>query len=179
MKVAFLVTSAIDIDPNHKLGVQKNIPRAVHSPKERERQTLLTIATLTAEFPNADIFLLEGSNTTLPQLDTWGNFHPYYLKDHNPSLQQTILTHSHKSFCEASLLLDFISNNREKLQQYDIIFKVSGRYIPHFKDQKEFDRNKIYVKKPLVYEWSDSWGYDMVDLRKETNDNKLRQYSTV
>jgi hypothetical protein len=31
----------------------------------------------------------------------------------------------------------------------------------------------------MAYDWNDGWGYQMVDLRLEQRDNKLRQYSTV
>ena len=63
------------------------------------------------------------------------------------------------------------------------MFKMSGRYLldRHFDISlfNEENKNKIFYKKPLEWEWSDTWGYSMVDIRKETGDNKLRQYSSV
>ena len=170
MKIAFVITSVIQVDPSYRLGANKEHPRAVHSTEERLRHTLFTLGTIRASFLDYDIdfYIVEGSNDfefPLEKVKGWKNLHIYSIKDHNPSLQNIITTHPNKSFCEGLLLLDFFTNSKETLSQYDMVFKVSGRYLPFFVNQMDFDPNKIYFKKPLGFEWNDQWGYDLVDLR--------------
>lgn len=181
MKIAFIVTSAIHVNRTNRIGTNLERPRTVHSTEERERHTFFTLGTLFATYPDADIFLVDGSSDyTFPKHKVnWANLHIHHTHTTSPNLQKIISTHPHKSYCEGLLLLEFIESNKQKLLEYDIIFKVSGRYLPYFKDQTTLDPTKIYFKKPLAYEWNEKWNYHLIDLRKETNDNKMRQYSSV
>jgi len=182
MKIAFIVTSAIHVDPSNRLGFNKKLPRTVHSTEERTRHTFFTLGSIFATYPQADVFLIEASNDfefPLEKVPSFKNLRVYYPGKNNPQLQKIITTHSNKSLCEALITKDFINSFKHLLLEYDMIFKISGRYIPYFKDQTLLDPSKIYFKKPLKFEWKDKWGYELVDLRKETNDNLFSQYSSV
>jgi hypothetical protein len=182
MKLAFILTSAIEVDPNKSLGVELERPRSVHSTEERMRQTFLAIGSIYATYPNADVFLLDASkNFRFPKekVKSWSTLKCFYPAEYNPQLQNVITSHPNKSYCEAIMLLDFINNNKEILSQYDLIFKGTGRYVTYFKNEVELDSSKIYFKKPLVFNWDDAWNYHLVDLRSQTQDNTFRQYPSV
>jgi hypothetical protein len=60
---------------------------------------------------------------------------------------------------------------------------MSGRY---FIDRSfdvslfnEYNKDKIFFKRPMKFEWNNSWPYDMVDRRSLQGDNLLYQYSSV
>jgi hypothetical protein len=79
--------------------------------------------------------------------------------------------------------LSFLEKYKEKLSEYDYIFKISGRYFfdssVNFNSCTPKNINKLLFKYPMEFEWSDNWGYSMVDRRQIQNNNKLRQYSSV
>jgi hypothetical protein len=41
------------------------------------------------------------------------------------------------------------------------------------------NKDKMFFKHPLAFDWNDSWGYQMLDRRLIQQDNKLRQYCSV
>jgi hypothetical protein len=43
----------------------------------------------------------------------------------------------------------------------------------------EENKDKMFFKKPLNYEWHDSWRYSFIDRREQQDNNKLHQYCTV
>lgn len=182
MKIAFIVTSAIQVDPNKRLGKELERPRSVHSTEERMRQTFFALGSIYSAYPNADVFLLDASKdfkVPMERIPSFKNLKCVYPSDYDPQLQELITSHPNKSFCEGVMLLDFIYRNKEILLEYDIIFKMTGRYVPYFVDNVQLDPSKIYFKKPLKFEWKDSWEYDMVDLRTQENNNIFSQYSSI
>ena len=182
MKIAFIVTSAIHVDPTNRLGQHKELPRTVHSTEERTRHTFFTLGSIFSTYPEADVFLIEASKDfkfPLEKVPSFRNLRVYHPGKNNPQLQEIITTHPNKSLCEALMTQDFINSFKPSLLEYDIIFKVSGRYIPYFRNQTTLDSSKIYFKKPLNFKWNNDWGYDLVDLRKETNTESFSQYSSV
>lgn len=185
MKKAYIITSAIELNNIHPLTY--NPKRTCFSTADRLQHTIMTITSMD---------LLSDNETTLYLLDMSDNWQEYYhlfsyqknlkfisVKEHLPEIYNTVTTHANKSHCETLLLSTFMRVFREELAQYDYTFKITGRY---FLDStfdtsifNEHNTDKIFYKKPLKFQWNDSWNYDQVDLRKEQKDNTLRQYCSV
>lgn len=189
MRVAFLMGSSIDVNPQFQLKNSIKVPvRIAHTREERLRHTLFGITQILNEFPKAEIFLLEASTDSewvekeLKKQFVYMNsdfIHIISLKDIDPEINNTVITHPHKTYCEMLLFTTFIQAYKEKLSEYDFLFKISGRYQIYFGNEKNLDPTKMYFKSPLVFQWDDKWGYNLVDLRKETGDNNLLQYPSI
>lgn len=185
MKKAFLITSAIDIDNNHPLTYSK--VRTAFDPAERFRQTAFTVASLDlAAREDSTFFLIDISDN----YEGYKNFLSYQtnlvyvsVKQEMPEIYNTVRTHPNKSHCETLLLLTFLLKYKAQLKEFDYFFKVSGRYFidSNFNSSLFNDHNtdKIFFKKPLKFEWVDSWNYQMVDRRADQGDNFLYQYCSV
>lgn len=184
MKKAFLVTSSIDVDNSYPLTYTKT--RTFFSPEERLRQTVMTMTCLDlVSDQDTEIYVLDNSeNTEYRHQFAWGpNIKFISIKEEFPEIHQTLRTHPHKSYCECKMLTTFLRERRQQLEHVDYFIKLSGRY---FTDSRfnisifnENNLDKMFYKKPLKFEWHDSWGYSLIDRRKEQGDNKLRQYCTV
>lgn len=184
MKKAFLVTSSIDVDNNYPLTYTKT--RTFFSPEERLRQTVMTMTCLDlVSDQDTEIYVLDNSeNSEYRHQFAWGpNIKFISIKEEFPEIHQILRTHPHKSYCECKMLTTFLKERRQQLEHVDYFIKLSGRY---FTDSRfnisifnENNLDKMFYKKPLKFEWHDSWGYGLIDLRKEQGDNKLRQYCTV
>jgi hypothetical protein len=185
MKKAFIVTSAIEVDYTKPLTY--SIKRSFFSEEERFRQTISTIACLDmAGDHDTTIYLVDMS-------DNWEKyksllFYQYNLKfvsvkNEFPEIFEEVRSHPNKSRGECLLLSTFMRAYAEELKQYDFMFKLSGRYLLDGSFDigicNEENRNKIFYKKPMIFDWSDDWGYEMVDRRTEQGDQKLRQYCSV
>lgn len=185
MKKAFIVTSSIEVNNNHPLSYSP--VRSYFSNEERFRQTIMTVASLD---------LISDSETVIYILDTSENWAIYKeqlsyqknlkfisVKEEFPEIYDTVTTHSQKSHCECLALSKFIRKYKQELFEFDYIFKMSGRYfLDSSFDTTLFNKynvDRIFYKQPFEWEWKDSWQYDMVDLRKEQENNLLRQYSSV
>lgn len=180
-----MVTSVIDVDNSYPLTYSTT--RSFFSNEERFRQTATTIAVLDhMSDEDTTIFLVDASEKS----EVYKNILSYQpnlvyvdVRQEFPEVYHLIRTHKHKSFCEMVLQITFLEKYKERLAEFDYIFKVSGRYF--FDRSAKFDSctpentDKFLFKKPMQYDWSDNWGYGMVDRRAIQNDNKLRQYSSV
>lgn len=185
MKKALMITSVIDVDNSHPLTYSQ--VRSFFSNQERLRQTISTICMLDHIADNeTTLFLVDASENS----DMYKNILSYQknlvyidVRKEFPEIYQLIKTHKHKSYCEMMLQITFLEKYKETLSQFDYIFKVSGRYF--FDSSVDLlsctneNIDKFLFKKPLQFDWSDNWGYSMVDRRSIQNDNKLRQYSSV
>jgi len=185
MKKAFIITSGIEINNNNPLTYSAS--RSYFSNEERLRQTIATIASVDQATDNeTTIYLVDIS-------DNWQNYQNLFsyqtnlkyisVKHEFPEIFIEVTTHPQKSRCECLILTTFMRKYEQDLKQYDFLFKFSGRYLlDRSFDISLFDNsnnNKLFYKKPLKWEWNDSWGYSMVDLRKQQDDNYLNQYSSV
>jgi len=185
MKKAFIITSSIETSNDHPLTYSKS--RSHFSNEDRLRQTVATVASIDqASDDDTTIYLVDSSNNWQAYKNTFSyqkNLKYISVEDEFPEIINDVRTHPQKSRCECLILSSFMSKYKEELSQYDFMFKMSGRYLL----DRSFDislfneenKNKIFYKKPLEWEWSDTWGYGMVDLRNTQGDNKLRQYSSV
>lgn len=185
MKKALMVTSVIDIDNSHPLTYSQT--RSFFSNEERFRQTISTICMLDhIGDENTTIFLVDASENS----EVYKNILSYQqnlvyvdVRKEFPGVYDLIKTHRHKSYCEMILQLTFLTAYKDQLAEYDYIFKVSGRYFfdksVNLNSCTPENIDKFLFKKPMQFDWSDNWGYSMVDRRAVQNDNKLRQYSSV
>lgn len=156
------------------------------SAEERFRQTIFTVNSLTNSLPDADIAIVDSSD----DYRKYSNLFQVYfknvkfipLKELSGEVCEIVNTHTHKSHCESLLLQTYFKQFKNEIKKYDFVFKTSGRYFHfNFNDKllTQENKNKIFFKKPIEYNWKDEWGYQFVDLRKAENNNLLRQYSTV
>ena len=185
MKKAFIVTSAIDIDNSFPLTYSNT--RSAFTNEERLRHTVFTLASLDARTDNETTLFLVDISDNYSQyrslLSYQRNLVYVSVKEEFPEVYKIAKSHPNKSYCETLILLAFINKYKAVMEQFDYIFKISGRY---FIDRSfdvslfnEYNKDKIFFKRPMKFEWNNSWPYDMVDQRSLQGDNLLYQYSSV
>jgi hypothetical protein len=159
--------------------------RTVFSSDERFRHTIFTVNSIHNAFPGAKIVLVDSSEDykeyeTLMKYFLNVQFIP--LKELSYEAFETVNTHPNKSLCESLLLNTYFRQYKKELKEYDYIIKGCGRYFHfNFNDSlfTEENKDKMFFKKPLNYEWNDSWGYSFIDRREQQKNNRLHQYCTV
>lgn len=159
--------------------------RSKFNAEERFRQTLFTINSLQNSLPEAKIVVVDSSDD-VAEYESILSYHKsvefIHLKKISKDVHEIVNTHVHKTFCECLMLNAFYDYYNHELSKYDYIIKATGRYFYYNLNDNMFNienKNKIFFKKPLSFNWSDSWGYSFVDRRAEQNDNNLYQYSTI
>lgn len=185
MKTAFIITSTINCDNQFPLTYSP--VRTFFDAEERFRQTLYTINSIDQATDAKDtvIYLLDSS-------PNWGEYLHRVLFQKNlrfisvafdfPQEYEVIKSHPNKTRCESLMMSCFLNKHAKELEEFDYVFKISGRYFIN----SSFDiniinnnENKIFYKKHLEHDWQEHWGYNMVDRRALQGDNKLRQYCSV
>jgi len=184
MKKAFIITSAIEVDNNFPLTYSDK--RSFFSNEERLRQTIMSIAFVDRLRDDITIYLLDTSRD-------WSKFRDLFryqrnlkfvsVADEFPDIHEKVTTHPNKSYCECLMMSHFLRKYKSEFDQYDFVFKLSGRY---FLDSsfdigicRQENADKIFYKRPLEFEWRDEWNYRLVDRRKEQGTNTLRQYVSI
>ena len=185
MKKAFIITSALEVNNDHPLTY--SAVRSFFSTEDRIRQTAFTLAALDIiSDSDTTLFLVDTSPNAQVYADFFGyqeNLKVVNVKDEFPEIYETVTTHRNKSHCETLIMNSFLNKYKDVLSEYDFFFKLSGRYF----FDKQFDpniltaenRNNIFFKPPLKFDWNDGWPYEMVDRRAIQGDNKLYQYCSV
>lgn len=185
MKKALMITSVIDIDNSYPLTY--STVRSFFSNQERLRQTISTVCILDhISDSDTTLFLVDASENS----DTYKSILSYQrnlvyvdVRKEFPEIYNLIRTHKHKSYCEMMLQITFLEKYKQVLADYDYIFKVSGRYFfdssINLNSCTQENTDKFLFKKPMQFDWSDNWGYSMVDRRNIQGNNKLHQYSSV
>ena len=160
--------------------------RTAFSAEERFTHTIFTINSIHNAFPGSKIVLVEASENYQKYIPQLYHLRSYVevvpLKELSAEAHLIVNTHANKSLCESLLLNTYFKQYKKELQNYDYIIKGCGRYFHFdFNDSLFTPENvdKIFFKKPLNFEWNDSWRYQFIDLRNERNDNRLFQYCTV
>jgi len=186
MSNAVYISSCIEINAAAPLSYAQT--RSCFSTEERYRQTIATVNNLICHNPTATIYVVDASEqymryaTELPRVFPRCVFVP--IRDMTaPAEYDLIRRHPNKSLGESLILRNFLVAYHQELQQYDFLFKMSGRYLLTSTYQESVftqDRlNQIFFKTPLSFEWNTAWGYDKVDLRHEEGHNRLNQYCSV
>lgn len=182
MNSVFVVTSSIQPREGRFTYSEK---RTIFQADERFRQTIFTINSISATFPKSKIIIIDSSDNYKEYISTFMHFRNVEfipLKEIAPQCFELVNTHQNKSLCESVLLNIIYKNYKDKLKQYDFIFKATGRYFYYnFTDEllTPENKDKIFFKKPLNFEWNDSWRYSFIDRRALQNNNRLHQYCTV
>lgn len=185
MKKAIIITSAIELSNDHPLTYSKT--RTYFTPEERFRQTVMTVANFDiASDQDTTIFLVDASENYLIYAANFSyqkNLRYISVKEKFPEIFKTVITHPNKSYCEQLLLYTFITAFRQELDQFDILFKATGRYFVDGSFDLDFFntnvRSGFYFKEPIGFPWNDNWGYNIVDRRHIQGNNLLYQYCTI
>jgi len=156
--------------------------RSLFQPEERFRQTIFTINSLRNCFPDSKIVIVDSSDEykeyqLLPRYFKNVEFIP--LKELSGESFEIVNSNINKSVCESVLLNTYYRQYKKEILQNDIIIKATGRYFYFDVNDNSFTHDEIYFKKPLNFEWDDTWRYDFVDCREEQNNNRIHQYCTV
>ena len=169
----------------------RNVPltyskvRTVFSNEERFRQTIFTVNSIRAAYPTSKIVLVDSSENYEEYQDTFRFFKNTEfvpLKELSQSAFEIVNTHPNKSLCESLLLNTFYRTFKKEIKEYDYVIKACGRYFYFDFDDSLFNvenLHKIFFKRPLNFEWNESWNYSFIDRRAEQNNNKIHQYCTV
>ena len=182
MSKCFYVTSCIDVESETPFTYSSQ--RSFFSNEERFRQTIFTVNSIKCLCPDAYVYVVDTSkpNETYEKiLESYVGVQYIPMIEYlNETEYKTITEGNHKSIGEITLLQSFIKNFKFELQEYDHLFKVSGRYfLDNTFDSKKFKHKKIYFKSPLAFRWKDTWNYSMVDRREEQGNDLLYQYCSV
>lgn len=159
--------------------------RSVFSSEERLQQTIFTINSIQSSLPNSKVILVDSSDDYKKYYETFKhfkNFEYVSLKELSPLTFEIVNTHLNKSLCESLILNTYYKIYKKELKQYDYILKGCGRYFYFNLNDNYFNKNdadKIFFKKPLSFEWNNSWNYSFIDMRNQQNDNRIHQYCTV
>mgnify|MGYP003341374179 CR=1 FL=1 len=181
MNKVFVVGSSIETS-NAPLTYSPK--RTVFSSEERFRQTIFTINSIRNSFPDSKIMIVDSSNDYLEYyflIKFFKNVEFIPLKELSAEAHQTVNSHPNKSLCESLLLNTYFRQYKKELKKYDYIIKGCGRYFYWDFNNDLFtpeNADKIFFKKPLNFEWNNSWNYQFVDRRTSEN-NRLYQYCTV
>lgn len=142
MKIAFLITSTLEVDNTHNFVYQPHLKRSCWSTDERIEQTYTTINQIKNIMPYADIFLLDSSRNynSFSKLFKNINFIPVYQL--NPDLIETTHISKIKGLCETLILDTFINHYTHILKKYDFVIKITGRYFIN----ETFDSNLLNVQ---------------------------------
>jgi hypothetical protein len=178
MTVAYFITSAIEVSDS-PLTYSNN--RSVFSSEERLRQTIMTIASLDqVSDSETTIYLLDMSSNSSVYKDIFSyqkNLKFISVKDEFSEIYKEVTTHPNKSRSETLLTSEFLKKYRGELITNDAIVKLSGRYfLDSSFNPNVLNKDKIFFKYPMSYQWQDWWGYDAVRL---DNSQILNQYCSV
>jgi hypothetical protein len=181
MNKLFVVTSSIQPREGRFTYSQT---RSHFSPEERLRQTIFTVNSIRNAVPDAKIVLFDTSN----DYNEYKFLFPIYfgvdyvpIKEVSGEVFETVNTHTNKSLCECLLLKTYMEQFKTEVNECDYFIKATGRYFYSYINDffNTNNVNSIFFKKPLKFEWNDSWNYEFVDQRNLQGDNFLYQYCTV
>lgn len=159
--------------------------RSVFSKEERFRQTIFTVNSLINSMPGAKIVIVDSSDEYIEYQATFKFFlNTEYipLKELSGEAFEIVNTHPNKSLCESLILNTYYKHYKKTIAEYDFVTKACGRYF--YFDYNNFlfteeNKDKVFFKKPLKFNWNPGWNYSFVDRREHQQDNMLRQYCTV
>lgn len=134
MKIAFLITSTIEVENNDNFFIyQPHLKRSFWTTQQRFNQTVDTIHKIKKVVPNADIFLIDSSKNYFQYQEffekSFTNLKFVSIENINPSSAQICQTSKVKGLCESLLLKSFVKHYTEQLRDYDFLIKITGRYL--------------------------------------------------
>lgn len=139
MKNLTIITSVIHTNNSIDYNYCK---RSIYSSDERFLQTINTIESI-RKYNNSEIVLLEGKPITEKEENNIIDKVDKYINYGNNEIIQKSIDSQFKGLGEAKVMLEFITNNKEYVNQFENIFKISGRYSLNDEfDYSLFDNNK-------------------------------------
>lgn len=164
MKQVFYITSSICIDNTIAFDYGYKTPRSAFSDLERFRQTIYTITSINLVAPNSVIYLVDNSENIEQFYNILQQFHNLHIVEVNtldPVLAAKSRTTNSKGYGEALLTNFFLKNYLSTLNNFDFIFKVSGRYFfTRFDNYILNDAFKDnFIIDTINWNWQPSWGY--------------------
>ena len=165
MKIAFFISSAINIENKDGNGFGFVPSRTAFTPEERFRQTQATIANVRLLFPDAHIFHYEigkEADRYKQQLNYVDNLTFVSIEDLNHTTAEMCRTNNSKGLCEAVSTSLFLDHYIDQLKQYDYFIKLGGRYFYTNVDKTfltQENTDKYLCKNIRNFEWLDWWGY--------------------
>ncbi len=127
--------------------------RTIFSSEERFRQTIFTVNSIQAAFPEAKIVVVDSSDIYKEYQDTFRFFKNTEfipLKELDQEAFEIVNTHPNKSLCESLLLNTFYKKFRKEIKQYDYVIKTCGRYFYFHLNGALFDvgnLNKLFFRR--------------------------------
>jgi len=182
MNNLFVVSSSIQ-PRDGKFTYSKT--RSIFKADERFRQTIFTVNSIRAAFPDSKIVVVDSSEHCEEYFQTFLYFKNTQfipLKLLSEEAFEIVNTHQNKSLCECLLLNTYFNKYKKEILQYDFVFKATGRYFYYDFNSlllTNENKDKIFFKKPLNFPWNNSWKYDFIDRRNLQNNDRLHQYCTV
>lgn len=133
MKIAFLITSTIEVEDNNNYFIyQPHLKRSFWTTQQRFDQTVNTINQIKKVVPNADVFLIDSSKNYLTYRDffekSFTDLRFVSVENIDFNSAKICQTSKVKGLCESLLLKSFV-NNYKQLEDYDFVIKITGRYL--------------------------------------------------
>lgn len=158
--------------------------RSVFSTEERFRQTIFTVNSIQNAYPDGKVVLVDSSDDSelfKKEFSYIPNVEFISVKDLDENAAEVINSHPNKSLCECLILNTYYKAHKKEIKTFDYVIKTCGRYFyMNFKNYfTEENKDKMFFKKPLNFNWDDNWKYHFVDLRDHQKNNRLHQYCTV
>lgn len=165
MKLAFFITSAINVDDHIDTNFPYAKKRSAFNAAERFRQTRFTINSIRLAVPDARIFVVDVSKNGAEyqkELSTTPNLTFLSLEELNPNVAAICRTSLSKGYCESLITQTFMEMCYNEVKNYDYLNKISGRYFYyHFNKEMFNEENKNhYLFQPIKkWDWQNHWGY--------------------
>lgn len=122
----FIITSVVHI--NRSIGWTYTSIRSYYSDEERYSDTLKTIESIRRHVKNSKIVLLEGSRLSETEEAGFKQNVDYFIDYSNDPLIHEKVNTNKKGQGEVWKLIKFLTENRELINNFLRIFKISGRY---------------------------------------------------
>ena len=142
MKIAFIVGSFIT---PYQGGAS-----SAYSVKERVQQTHETLKSIRDRCPSATIFFVEGSET---DISSYEFDYDVFLSPASDFEAKKLIYEMSKSPGECVMMI--YAGNHADLQEYDLVFKISGRYTL----TDDFSLDNFSLEKFTFYDHL-NWGYE-------------------
>ena len=165
MKIAFIISSAINLDDTVNISFGNGNKRSAFSSEERFRQTQYSLNSINLIFPDSKKYIFDtsiNSDQYRKRLSYFKNLDFVSLNEIDKDKAMLCRTSKSKGFCESLSTMMFLDEKRNELENYDFIIKLSGRYFFSSFDKSkliEENTNKYLFKKIRKWDWKESWNF--------------------
>ena len=149
MKIAFIISSAINLDDTVNISFGNGNKRSAFSSEERFRQTQYSLNSINLIFPDSKKYIFDtsiNSDQYRKKLSYFKNLDFVSLNEIDKDKAMLCRTSKSKGFCESLSTMMFLDEKRNELENYDFIIKLSGRYF-----FSSFDKSKLIEENTNKY----------------------------